>query len=199
MGGMRRSSALLAVLAGIGLAAVLGTPASGGSEEGGTVVSVRYDLSLSLPPGWHASRSRLVRRLLMPREVFSVGTFGMAPGSGGNCGREPARAIGRMRPGDALVTVQEYVVTAQMRGDLGGNFAAEPRLEGLRRAEGAYPGGVAAPSVYTTTIPFREAGRAFDALVYFRGRPTRAGRAGVAAILAGLDFGPHPVEFGSGA
>jgi hypothetical protein len=135
----------------------------------------------------------------MPREVISVGTFGMAPGSGGNCGREPARAIARMRPGDALISVQEYVVTAEMRGGLGSDFAAEPRLEGLRRAEGAYPGGIAGTPVYTTTIPFREAGRAFDALVYFRGRPKPPARAEVAAILAGFDFGPNPVEFGSGA
>ncbi len=197
---MRHGPTLLAVLAGIGLVAALGPRAlAGDSEERGTVHSAHYDLSLSLPPGWHASRSRLVTRLLMPREVVSVGTFGMAPGSGGNCGREPARAIGRMRPGDGLVSVQEYVVTAEMRRDLGSHFVAEPRLEGLRRAEGAYPGGIAGTPVYTTTIPFREAGRAFDALVYFRGRPTPAARAEVAAILAGLDFGPHPLEFGSGA
>jgi hypothetical protein len=196
---MKRSTTLGAVLAVLGLSAALVAPASdGGGEPGGAVASDRYDLSLELPSGWHASRAPLVTKLLVPREVVSVGTFGMAPGSGGNCGREPARSIGRMRPGDALVSVQEYAVGPR-QGGMGSNFAADPRLGRLYRAEGAYPGGPAAAPVYTATIPFRDAGRAFDALVYFSGRPTRARRAEVAAILGGLDFGPDAVGFGSRA
>jgi hypothetical protein len=197
---MKRSTTLAAALAVLGLTAALGAPYSdGGGEPPGAVISDRYDLSLVLPSGWHASRARLVTKLLVPREVVSVGTFGMAPGSGGNCGPEPARAIGRMRPGDALVSVQEYAIGPRQRGRLGSNFARDPHLGRLSRAEGAYPGRLGSAPVYTATIPFRGAGRAFDALVYFRGRPTRAGRAEVAAILDGLDFGPDPVGFGSRA
>ena len=190
---------LAAVVSVLGLTALLATASDGGGERARTVLSDRYDLFLALPSGWHASRARLVTKLLVPREVVSVGTFGMAPGGGGYCGREPARAIGRMRPGDALVSVQEYSVGRRLRRRLGSNFADGPRLGGLSRAEGAYPGGFATAPVYTASIPFRDAGRAFDALVYFRGRPTQAARGQVAAILAGLDFGPDPIGFGSDA
>jgi hypothetical protein len=175
---------VVAVLAALGLTAALASDGDG--KEPGTVVSEHYDLSLSLPPGWHASGARLVTKLLMPREVVSVGTFGMAPGSGGNCGREPVRAIGRMGPGDALVSVQEYVVTKRMRPHLTRSF---PPLDE----------GIAVGPEEAATIPFSTHGRAFDALVYFGSRPSVAERAEVAGILGGLDFGPHPVEFGSGA
>jgi hypothetical protein len=169
---MKRNAAriLVAVLAALGLTAALAVASDGDSEELGTVLSDRYDLSLSLPPGWHASRARLVTKLLMPREVVSVGTFGMAPGGGGNCGREPVRAIGRMRPGDALVSVQEYVVTKRMRPHLPRSF---PPLAD----------GIAVGPQEAATIPFSTRGRAFDALVYFGGRPSAAERAEVAEVL----------------
>jgi hypothetical protein len=193
------SRVLVVLLAATGLTAGLAVAASdGGGDDPGTLVVERYDLWLSLPSGWHASRARLVPNLLMPRELVSVGTFGMAPGGGGNCGREPARAIGRMRPRDALVSIQEYAVGPRLRGHLGSNFAAEPRLGRLGRAQGAYAGGSSGSPVYSATIPFRRAGRAFDALVYFRGRPTAAGRAEVSAILAGLRLGPDGPFSGGG-
>ncbi len=73
-----------------------------------TIASERF------PPAGSAPRPGSVP-LLMPRERISVGTFPMAVGGGGNCGREPIASIRRMRPGDALVSVQEYAVTAKMR------------------------------------------------------------------------------------
>ena len=82
--------------------------------------SERYGFSVSVPAGWHRSRARLVPKLLMPREILSVGTSQMPVGQGGSCGREPTAAIERMQPGDALVSIQEYTVTAAMRSRLGG-------------------------------------------------------------------------------
>jgi hypothetical protein len=178
---------VVAVLAALGLAAALAAAASDrDGEEPSTVVSERYDLSLSLPPGWHASRARLVPKLLRPREIVSVGTFGMAPGGGGNCGREPQEAIWRMKPGDMLVTVQEYTVTRRMRRRLGWVF---PPLDGVRigRLARAWVG--AARGVVSATIPFSSNGRAFDALVYFAGRPSPVERAEVAGILDSLRVG----------
>ena len=207
MGGVKRKtrSGLLALLSLLALSAVVAAAAGsgGGAGAGDTAhsyASRRYDYSLAVPSGWHRSQARLVDTLLVPREVVSVGTFGMAVGGGGNCGREPAASIERMRPGDTLVTVQEYAVTAGMRSRLRRTYPPRPRIDRLQRSAGAYAGGSeAAPGgapVYFATIPFRDHGRVFDALVYFRGHPGAERRARVDGILASLRFGPDPVGFG---
>jgi hypothetical protein len=132
----------------------------------------------------------------MPREVLSVGTFPMAAGGGGNCGREPVVAIRRMRPGDALISIQEYTVTAPMRPLATGSFPPKSEVLGLRGLRfgriAIAPGPSRHPGVPVTfgTIPFSESGRAFDALVYFRGRPTAALRRAASRSLADLRFGP---------
>jgi hypothetical protein len=185
-------------LAGLGLVALtaaglLGTIVSGSGSSLRAFASERYAFEGRLPPGWLRSDARLVP-LLMPREVLSVGTFPMPVGGGGNCGREPVTAIRRMRPGDALVSIQEYVVTARMRPHLTRSFppkSLQLDLEGLRFGRvGAVAGvpddhGVA---VTWATIPFSEAGRAFDALVYLRGRPSAEMRDAAARVLAELIF-----------
>jgi hypothetical protein len=112
----------------------------------------------------------------------------MRPGAGGDCHRHPAAAIGRMRRGDALVSVQEYSVTDPMREHLRRSFpplGVEPRLGRLHRA---WVGPEDDRRTLTTTIPFSAHGRAFDALVYFHGRPTAARREEVASILAAMRF-----------
>jgi hypothetical protein len=187
----------LGAVAALGLAALSlpGAIVSGaGSRPGGAVYSNgRYALEAPLPEAWHASPRRLVDTLLMPREVFSAGTFPMPVGGGGDCDREPVAAIHAMAPGDALVTVQEYAVGPELRAHLTTNFTPKTEragLAGLRfgRVAEAGPGpGVAATHA---TISFSEAGRAFDALVYFRGRPTNELRRQASLILAGLRFEP---------
>jgi hypothetical protein len=157
-----------------------------------TYASDRYGFELKLPAGWQRARARLVQKLLMPLEILSVGTFPMPVGGGGNCGREPVAAIRRMRPGDALVSIQEYEVTARMRPHLTRSFPPKPLqlgLEGLRFGRVASAAGDPndwGVPVTWGTIPFSEAGRAFDALVYFRGRPSAELREAAARVLAGL-------------
>jgi hypothetical protein len=184
---------------GLGLAALSlsGAIVSGaGGRPGGAVYSNgRYGLEAPLPAGWRASRRRLVDTLLMPREVFSAGTFSMPVGGGGSCDREPVAALRAMGPGEALLTVQEYAVGPKLRAHLSRNFPPKTERSGLSgmrfgRVAEAGPGpGVAATHV---TISFSEAGRAFDALVYFRGRPTPELRRQAALIMAGLRFEPLP-------
>ncbi len=187
----------LGAVLGLGLAALSASGAivSGAGERSGGAVyqDSRHGLEAPLPEGWHASPRRLVDTLLMPSEVFSAGTFPMPVGGGGDCDREPVAALRAMAPGDAMLTVQEYAVTARMRAHLSRNFPAKAErsgLAGLRfgRVAEAGPGpGVAATHA---TISFSEAGRAFDALVYFRGRPTPELRRQAALVLAGLRFEP---------
>lgn len=171
---MRRRLAVLtvcvALVAWLGLAAPLGAPGEAPSAAG-------------LPAGWQRSPARLVP-LLMPRERISVGTFPMAVGGGGNCDREPIASIRRMRRGDALVSIQEYVVTAKMRRHLTRTFTPRfvVRLEGLRAELESARG---AP-VYRATIPFSDRGRAFDALIYTAGRPSPRLRGEIESILAEL-------------
>ncbi len=163
----------------LGLAGALGAP----FERRGAVESTSRASVLGLPAGWQRSPARLVP-LLMPRERISVATFPMAVGGGGNCGREPIASIRRMRPGDALVTVQEYVVTAKMRPHLTRTF--RPRfavqVAGLRAGIHRYRHG----PIFQATIPFSDRGRAFDALVYTADRPSPALRDQIDSLLSAL-------------
>jgi len=176
-------------------AALIGSGPSGGSDVSlRPIASAHYGFEGLLPVGWQRSGERLVP-LLMPREVVSIGTFPMPAGGGGNCGREPVAAIRRMRRGDALISIQEYTVTARMRPLAGGSFppkSSQLGLDQLRFGRVArITGAPRDPGVPVTwaTIPFSESGRAFDALVYFRGRPSAALRRAASRALAELRFG----------
>ena len=103
-----------------------------------------------------------------------------------------------MRPGDALVSIQEYAVTAPLRRHLIHNFPPKSLqlgdnglrfgLEGLRFGRVGLGGRRPRRRRHLGTIPFSEAGRAFDALVYFRGRPSTELRDAAADVLAELVF-----------
>jgi hypothetical protein len=179
-------------LAGVALVALvllwpLGPDASGGGRWR-DVASRGHDYSLSLPIGWRRAEQRLVPKLVMPREVLSVANFEMTVGQGGNCGREPLAAIHLMRPGDALLSVQEYRLTPGLRAHLRRNFQQRPAR--LDRADLRHSpwGGSGGTSVEAATIPFSDHGRAFDALVYIAGGPTGAARADLDGILRRLRF-----------
>jgi hypothetical protein len=165
---MRRrlaAAAISAVLAAwLGLAGALDAPGATAPWAG-------------FPGGWQRSPARLVPQLSMPRERVSVGTFPMAVGGGGNCGREPVASIRRMRLGDALVSIQEYAVSAKMRRHL---TVAYPARAAVRSKD--LRGG----PIYRATIPFSDHGRAFDALVYTAGRPSGELRDQIDELLAEL-------------
>ena len=131
--GMRgaRKAALASLLA-LGAIGVAGTAfgSADGSSSSRSYGSHRYGFQLELPAGWQPGAARLVPKLLDPLEILSVGTSVLPVGGGGDCDREPVAAIERMRPGDALLSVQEYTVTAAMRsriGTGGARLASPPR------------------------------------------------------------------------
>jgi hypothetical protein len=188
---MRRAATAAALVALAAGPIVSGVAGSGPSLRGFS--SERYALEGRLPPGWLRAEGRLVP-LLSPREVLSVGTFPMPAGGGGNCGREPVVAIRRMRAGDALISIQEYLVTERMRPKLTRSFPPKAEQLGLDELRHGRVARVAGdpddPGVAVTwaTVPFSEAGRAFDALVYFRGRPGPELRREASRVIGELVF-----------
>jgi len=181
------------VLAAAALAALVGAAVGSTSSESRArwhrYASERSAFSLRAPPGWRRSPERLVPRLLMPRELVSLGTFPMAVGQGGNCGREPVAAIRRMRPGDALITIQEYELTAPMREHLTDTFPPLARGIQIHRLYPSSPAAEAGRRVTQATVPFSENGRAFEALVYFARKPPQALRRTAVRIVEGMRFG----------
>lgn len=197
MRGARKAAlASLLVLGAIGVAGTAAFGSADGSSSARSYGSNRYGFQFGLPVGWHPARARLVPKLLDPLEILSVGTSVLPVGGGGDCDREPVAAIERMRPGDALLSVQEYTVTAAMRPRIG-TGEAPPRLSiaigelALRRA--LHRPGERIPALedlWTATLPFTAHGRWFDALVYVRGRPAPARLRQVRAIIGSLRFRP---------
>jgi hypothetical protein len=182
------SAVALALTGSAPLDANAGGASPGGDGGAPRYRNVRYGLSVTIPPRWHRSRARLVPELLAPREVVSLGNFGMRVGGGGNCGREPAASIARMRPGDALVSLQEAPVHPRLRLHLRRNYPPLPphfRVSDLRRVPGAGPSGVR-----LATLAFSDDGRAFEALVYVDGAAAPALRADIDSIFDGLRFRP---------
>jgi hypothetical protein len=186
---------LVVTLLAVALAGTIGASSPGPAEPAEDVfVSHRFGFSTSLAPGWQRSTTRLVPMLVLPREILSVGTFAMPIGGGGNCGREPVAAIARMGSGDALISIQEYGMSAGMRSRLDRimprlrSYSSADQLELRRhpRVPGAL--GPASPRLWSTTLPFRAHGRSFDALVYLAGRPSPDLLDQIVSILQGLDF-----------
>ena len=165
--------------------------------------SERFGFSGGLPDGWSRSAERLVP-LLLPKEILSMGTGPMPVGGGGNCGRHPVVAIAGMRPGDALVSIQEYAVTRRMRERMAetypplDSYLSADRLD-VRRFAGAQLGPAVASRAeppgsadrfWSADLTFRDDGRVFDALIYLRGPRSADRLAQVVSILGGLDFQP---------
>lgn len=189
---MRPLIVTLLVVALVGAIDSSSDPAEPARDE---FVSYRYGYSTALPAGWQRSTTRLVPKLILPREILSLGTFAMPIGGGGNCGREPVAAIARMGPGDVLVSIQEYEVTSRTRSRLTQtlprlrSYSSPDRLELRRHPRVPGARGPASPRLWSVTLPFREHGRAFDALVYLAGRPSAELREQIVSILRDLQVG----------
>ena len=107
------STSIAGVAAAGGVALTIGWligsgAASAGGSPGWTTYSDRgHQLTVSFPSAWHRARTRLVPQLSDPREILSLGTGHLQVGSGGDCGRYPAKAMAAMGRGDVLISIQE--------------------------------------------------------------------------------------------
>jgi hypothetical protein len=194
---MPRLGTLLAVVVAAIAIALAGAARSASTNNvagQGRYASERYGFSASVPAGWRRARVRLVPKLLSPREILSLGTFAMPVGGGGNCGREPIAAIERMETGDALISIQEYALNGPMRARTGTGSAPPPRLESVKELtlrKQAHRRGERIPAgqvLWSTTLPFSDHGRWFDALVYVKGDPSPARLHEIQSILDRLRF-----------
>jgi hypothetical protein len=137
------------------------------------------------PESWH--RARALTNLAVPREVLALATYPLRGGAkAGECAPDTARAD--MPPGGAFLWLLEY---RPLRDELGNDlplsrFPEKPsRFETRRGDLGENLSCFLGPG-YSTT--FRAAGRPFQLLVAFGGRPTDGRLAEVGAILDGLEF-----------
>jgi hypothetical protein len=186
------AAALLTLVLSGAIGSASGPPAAAPTK----LASHRFGFTVNLPSGWSRAAERLVPKLLDPREILSAGTFAMPVGGGGNCGREPVAAIDSMHRGDALVSIQEFATTPRVRSRLArtspplSTYSSAARLD-LRREPRA-PGERVPTSqaLWSATLPFRDHGRGFDALVYLKGTPSPARLEQVVSILKGLSFQP---------
>ncbi len=132
-----------------------------------------------------------------------MGTFPMRVGGGGNCGSEPSAAIEQMKPGDALISVQEEALSPALQAVLRARplprrfeFRPRPRRFDLHDLY-LYPPPRQA-SMGFVRLTFSEAGRAYFLLVYVKGPAAPKLRRQVGAILGGLRFSRNatarPVE-----
>jgi hypothetical protein len=136
-------------------------------------------VSVVLSAGWRLASRSLTPKLVAPREVLSAGTGRLPVGGGPVCGDAylPARAVRALRPGDALVSLQE---SAPSRA-----FPRRPRT--FRRPSGDLG---CAVSIESHWIPFRDGGRGFYAFVAI-GRDAAPGtRAAAWRILDSLRVRP---------
>ena len=159
----------------------------------------QWGYDVALPPGWHRAKRSLTPNITDPVEILTVATFPLRSGEL-LCGT--GGALTRVRPAEALVTIQERGIGAYGGPDFPprpARFRPDPRLPG--RSE--WPYCAATPRHERRWMPvqpvpmldyffgFGDAGRAFHVLVAI-GRSAPAGVRGQAfRILDSLRFDPN--------
>lgn len=126
-----------------------------------SAIAKAHRVQLHLEPGWQAAERSLTPDLLNPKELLSVGTLAMKPGS---CATVPSRTVEAMRPGDALITIQER---AEGRPE---DYPPRPKSFRVRPSIDNFE--CAPQDLKVDSFVFREAGRHFYVLVVVdRGAP----------------------------
>jgi hypothetical protein len=141
--------------------------------------SVRY------PPGWFRAETRLTRHLADPREILSLATYPLRPGSDRCAQHIPVNALDDLGPADAFVTIQER---------------RDPSTEesGPRPSRFQLPAGTTSEAAMclggralTEWVAFEDEGRAFYALYAVGPDADAKTRTVLLRILDGLEFEPR--------
>ena len=67
--------------------------------------SESFAYTIELPAGWRLAAGSLTPNLRSPKEILSIGTYGLRPG--GSCAQFPVNALTDLGPTDAFATIQE--------------------------------------------------------------------------------------------
>ncbi len=152
-------------------------------EDDGEGLGVLY------PEDWNRSTTTLTPNLSEPRELLSLGTHGLRPGSE-RCAQTPGNALDDMTELDAFITVQERDVTPEAPP---GTESFPKRPDDFRLdARDADIGAACAENggIQSWWIPFSDEGRAFYLQVAIGKSASEDTRRQVGGILESLRFNP---------
>lgn len=182
---MRLRATLLALIGAlalaIALAGALAAPAIPAPRN--HRVALPSGLSVAVPAGWHLTR-RPLTRVLSPVQRLVLSSFALRRRPPVD-GCDPLAAIGRLPPTGGYLFVWEYTGATALHGRQLARFPLRPRRFSI--GYGPYGGDSSGP--LTTTILFRQHGRAFQAQLYVGRRAAPRVRAQLAATLNSLQVG----------
>jgi len=195
---LRRAALVAAAVAGlvVGLLSISRTPSDDEQTvdrpvaTSTTIKDAAHRYTVPLPAGWRRADESLTPDLQDPVEIFSAGTFQLHYRRG-RCNHMPDGALETMRPTDAFVSLQERSVTSPPTTEAG--FPPRPTGFGEARPQ---PGsdiavcGNAKPEPVVYWLPFRDAGRAFYAIVVLGSQAAPETRRQAFGILDGFRFEP---------
>jgi hypothetical protein len=145
------------------------------------------DFTFELPKRWYLFPESQTPALTNPVEILSAGTVPPGGPGGGSCAHVPVRALERMGPEDAFVTVQERYGELSFP-DRPERFTLPERSEGTDAEECARNG----EQLDIHWFGFRDSGRGFHVLVAFGRDAPAERRAEAVALLDSLRFDSGP-------
>jgi hypothetical protein len=154
-------------------------------EEWTTYRDRARGFSVTYPPGWFRAGTRLTPHLADPRELLSLATYPLRPGSDRCAQHIPVNALDDLGPTDAFLTIQErrdpsteHSPPRPDRFELPADTRSDANICEAGRA-------------LTEWIAFRDEGRAFYALYAVGPRADDDTRSDLLRILDRLEFEPR--------
>jgi hypothetical protein len=162
------------------LAVVLAVLALGAPPSAGWHTFRTHEITVRLPPGWHAT-ARSLTPVDYPKQALALGSYALPHDSRGADGCRPTAALDRLPATGAFVFAWEYARPSLFGPIRSRDFPRRPtHFKLMRFAQYECLG----PSYM---IRFREAGRFFQVHVAFGRRASAATRTTALHVLDGLE------------